>query len=266
VALSVVDAKSGVSDTTTLSVTGVVGQADDLLVANLSLRGNQTATVTPPSGWTQQITDHDSTIQTNFVYTKKLTGSPDASYDWTISALGGVAQIITVRGADTTTPMDATAVIANCAGVTSTTVTAPTITSVTDNAMIVFCGGIANATTFSDTTPTGFTEQIDTKKVAGPTNGVAGTIKTKILTPAGATGSLAATVAGTGRWVAATLAIRPATSAATGNTTVVNAVSATSDGASCTVTGVTGVSGDVLVAFVGIRGNQTGTGVISPPD
>jgi hypothetical protein len=109
----------------------------DILVCIICSGGGTLLTITPPSGWTLIKRQDNGTTSTAAAYwalgsvassTFTLSGSVDA-----VSAI-----IAGYTGVDNTTPMDATGVGQNNAA--STTVTSPSITTVTANAQIVFLG------------------------------------------------------------------------------------------------------------------------------
>lgn len=118
--------------------TGTVS-TDVVLVVILVVQAAATdaaPTITPPSGWTLAATVND--IATSTLYGVVYRGLGSASFGaWSFSGITeaaiGWAQGYT--GVDNTTPMDATAV--GQANASSTTATAPSITTVTANAWLV---------------------------------------------------------------------------------------------------------------------------------
>lgn len=210
---SVVSSGTASTNTTSASVTGLTGQNGDLVVAFAASRGNET--ISPPdSSWTLRASAHESTIITGNVYTKVLSGSPASSYSFSFpGAHGALVEMMIVRGADATVPLDVAAQIATSGSDSSgpiigTAVVSPAVTTITANTLIVTCHTISNATTF--TAPSGMTEQVDFNKVAGTTNALAAEIATVDQAATGTSGTKTSNTVGPGRWVAATLALRPA--------------------------------------------------------
>jgi hypothetical protein len=220
---------------------------NDVLLAGISVRGNPT--ITAPSGWTLVRSDASGTTLLQSVYRKVATGSEPASYTWTFSepiasAVGGIAAY---SGVNTTTPID---VHGGQANASSTSVTAPSVTTTAANAMLVGFFGTANDATF--TAASGMTERYDVD--ADGTNQIGGEVADQAQAAAGASGTRVATASvaavNIGQLVAlkpsGTIAFRAATSAETVPTlslTINTPASVAAD--------------DVLIASVTIRGNDT---------
>jgi RHS repeat-associated protein len=133
---------------------GVV--TNDVLVAGITMRG--APTITAPSGWTLVRSDASGSTVTQAVYRKVAGGSEPASYTWTFGAPidGVVGAIAAYSGVNTTTPIDVSGGQANAS---STSVTAPSVTTTVTNTKLVGFFGTADDATF--TAPSGMTERTD---------------------------------------------------------------------------------------------------------
>lgn len=159
---------------------------------------------TPPSGWT--LVSAGSLLIGNIVqriYKKTAGGSEPSTYTTVINNLDVCNIVIgSWSGVDNATPDDATATGSSGTG---TNRTATGLTTVTDNAVIaIFSTGYARALSGGFA---GTTNRLtwDTKSV----------ISDKLITPAGATGNIAATSAADANgWATCMMALRPASAAA----------------------------------------------------
>jgi hypothetical protein len=181
--------------------------ANDVLLAQITVRGGTGTTITAPAGWTQVRRDDSGTTLAQAVYVLVAGASEPASYTWTFSssqkASGGIAAY---SGVNTATPVNAHGGQANAS---SASVTAPSITTTVANAQLVGFFGTARGTTF--TPPTGMTEQWDTAS----TGGGAATRTTsegadEALGAAGATGTRVATAAAAEVNIGQLVALAPA--------------------------------------------------------
>ena len=117
---------SGGSSQVTIPVpAGVV--ANDVMIAQVTVRGGSGTTLTAPAGWSLIRRDSDTTLQiSEGIYLRVVSGSEPASYTWNFTAgndaAGGIAAY---SGVNTATPIDVTGGQGNAA---STSVTAPSIT------------------------------------------------------------------------------------------------------------------------------------------
>jgi hypothetical protein len=139
--------------TSTLALSAPTGSAaNDIELACMYTDGGTGLTVTPPTGWTLVLRENNSTTNSLLVYWAVWTSS--LSYSFTVgsgssSALGWV---LGYSGVNNTTPMDTTAT-GQVNSTSSTTGTAPSITTVTNNAWVVnFIGFHAQSTAFSGET------------------------------------------------------------------------------------------------------------------
>ena len=101
-------------------------QVNDLLVAQMAVRGGSSIELALPSGWSQIRRDSDPTGQiTEGIYYHLITGPEPSGYTWTFTAgndaAGGIADYI---GVNTSSPIDTNAGQANTS---SSSVTAPSI-------------------------------------------------------------------------------------------------------------------------------------------
>jgi hypothetical protein len=123
-----VGAWNGSGSDTSLILAVPSGVADgDLLLAVVSIRS--VVAITPPAGWTLQIGG-------NYQYSAytKIAASEPANYTWSwTGATNTGGAIAAYRGVDQTTPMDAAA--------SSTSGKAPSLNTVTANALVVVGAG-----------------------------------------------------------------------------------------------------------------------------
>lgn len=180
---------------------GVV--SGDVLVASFIAVGTVHTTL---AGWTEIGFKAEGTSAGLTILRKVAGGSEPASYSFVNS--GGLVSgdIIALTGVDNTTPEDATATTGTGTG---TTLTAPAITTVTDNAWwMTFFATDGTQTTLSQ--PSGFT--VDVASFSDGAGDVQ-RVDHKVITPAGPTGTTTSTAA-SGGWMAISVAVRPAASAA----------------------------------------------------
>jgi RHS repeat-associated protein len=233
---------------TTITVSKPAGvTTNDVLVAGITVRG--TPTITPPAGWTLIRSDANGTTITQAMYQKVAGGSEAGSYAWTFnfpitSAVGG---IVAYSGVDTTSPVDVSGGQANAS---SSTVTAPSVTTTVANTKLVGFFGTANDATFS--AASGMTERYDVD--ADGTNQIGGEGADETKAAAGATGTRAATASVAAVNIGQLVALRPS-----GTITLRAAASAeTVPTLGVTInTPASVVADDVLIAGVSLRGNDT---------
>ena len=136
-------------------------QANDVAVMAIAVRGNPT--ITAPTGWTLVRTDTNSTTMRQAIYRKVLGATEPTSYTWTLSSAQAAAGgIQAYSGVSSVTPVDVNGGQFNAS---STSVTAPSITTTKANAQVIGFFGTSVATTF--TAPTGMTERGDVASSAG---------------------------------------------------------------------------------------------------
>lgn len=175
--------------TTSLACSAPAGLADgDVLVAGVIV--GHPATVTEPSGWS--LVYSSGGIGTGppdrqvLVYTKVAASEP-GSWTWTISTTtGAVIEVVALTGRDPTAVPDDEAGQVNAS---SSSVTAPSITTTVDACDLVGIFGADGSRTF--TAPGGMTEREDA--IGG---GRALSLCTEVLGAAGSTGTRVATASG----------------------------------------------------------------------
>jgi Tfp pilus assembly protein PilV len=179
-------AASGVVNLTINQPAGTV--QNDVMVASIGIRPD-TATVTPPAGWTllRRMNNDGSISGTNnslVVYYKVAGASEPANYTWTFStSTGSAGGILSFSGVDTATPVDVENGQPTPNGPTHTT---PSVTTTVSNAMLVASFAYSSAEAW--TPPPGMTEAVD---IAG---GLESTeINYLLQAAAGATGTKTAT-------------------------------------------------------------------------
>ena len=109
--------------------------AGDVMVAVVTVRGGTGTTITPPSGWNLINSNDSGTSIKSSTYYKVATASEGASYTWSLSASLKASGVISAySGVDTASPI---MVQANQVNASSTTMTAPSVTSTADGAMVI---------------------------------------------------------------------------------------------------------------------------------
>lgn len=201
---------------TTLTVSKPTGTVEgDVMIALLAYYSALTIN-SAPAGWTLLTTQTGGTDAGIKVYYKVAGASEPASYAWTISAGDDFVGIIsTFYNVNTTTPIDA---YGGQGGTTTTTLTAPSITTTVANTHLVYLAGFndANVTGASATAPSGMTETDDYAGTLYSWGYVAGAAQAA----AGATGTKAATLATGHQYAAVLLALKPLPAVA-GTTTLI---------------------------------------------
>lgn len=183
---------------------------NDIFICVITSRDNVNSTM--PPGWLiiDPGTNNGVNLRTTTFYKIAISGDTNP----TVTHPGGnsiEATIVTYRGVDTTNPLDA--VGTTRINPSSMTVTATSITTLTDTARLIFTGGIYSRSTFSSYSgvPTPI-ERLDTPNIANyPSTFVADFI----MSPVGSTGNrtCTATVAGVNNGLM--FALRPATATIT---------------------------------------------------
>ena len=111
--------------------------AGDLLLANISVNGGNSANITAPSGWTQILrTDNDTSISIVSYY-RIASASEPSNYTWTIDhQTTAKGEISRYTGVDTTNPIDASAGNIGFGTVATTT---PLTTSANNEQIVTSC-------------------------------------------------------------------------------------------------------------------------------
>ncbi len=145
--------------TTTVTLNKPSGTAaGDVLVASFTADKNPTAST--PSGWTPIVnTLNIGSGARVFAYYRVVGSSDPASYSWTLSTAvkwgGGVTAY---RGVNNSTPLDSSVVTAANTTYTATSIAAPSVTTASNNAMLI--GGVGfDSSSPAATAPSGWTER-----------------------------------------------------------------------------------------------------------
>lgn len=149
-------AASGVLTLTINKPTGTV--QNDVMIASIAVRPN-TATITPPGGWTlvRRMDNANATANSLAVYRKVAGASEPTNYSWTFStSTGSAGGIQAFAGVDTATPINVENGQNTASSLSHAT---PSVTTTVANTMLVTSHGISNADTW--TPPTGMTEAFD---------------------------------------------------------------------------------------------------------
>jgi fibronectin type 3 domain-containing protein len=173
-----------------LTISKPAGLANgDVMLASIAVAS--TATATAPAGWASIGTLTSGSMRQT-IYWHVAAASEPASYTWNFTANQNAAgAIVAYSGAATTAP-----IIAGQANGSSTAITAPQVTTIAANSLVVGFFGIAASTTVSP--PPGMLEQADVATAAGAKSKVTTEITDSIQAAAGpseiktATGSVAA--------------------------------------------------------------------------
>lgn len=184
---------------------------NDLMIAQFFIR-RQPVTITAPAGWTPIRKDEGSgTLVAQAAYYHIAGGSEPADYTWSVagSTDKAAAGIAVYRGVNTSNPIDAQGGQANAS---STSITAPSITTVTPDTLLVGLFGIRNTGTI--TPPGGMTERWDVTTSGSPTSSNAHiALADQSFVGPGATGTRVATASAGQANVGQLVALRPALSA-----------------------------------------------------
>ncbi|MEO5948896.1 MAG: hypothetical protein ABIP74_00650 [Candidatus Saccharimonas sp.] len=176
-------------------------QVNDVLVASVVNQAGSTIP-TVPAGWMTAF----SASKTLLAY-RIVDGSETSTFKFTTSASDDTrGAIVAFSGVDTTVPLDGVTPLSGSAAFSSTTVVAPSITTVTNNAWLVHfnINTYANAIGASGVSAAG-----ETAIISGASSNVA--MIYKVRATAGATGTSTITMGGaTGNWVMGSFALRPA--------------------------------------------------------
>jgi len=147
-----------------LTVAKPTGTANgDVMWAWINLRWNSTVT-TAPSGWTliDSFQQTGGTQGGNWYLYRKVASGQGASYQWTFSQTQNHwACIVTTRGADTTTPLNAGGTINSTLASTTHAMTAITPTVANTLLLAFYSGRHGSATPSAYTPPSGMTEYVD---------------------------------------------------------------------------------------------------------
>jgi len=179
----------------------------DVMLAMLAERGaNNPMVSSAPAGWTLVLSKDNGSSLIIAIYSKVASGSEPASYTWSLGQADRAAgAIVTYRGVDNTTPVDASGAQVNGA---STSLTAPSITTSVANTMLVGFYGVINGNG-SISAPGGMTGSFNVGTGAGP-NGLDIESAYAIQAASGATGTRVATSSSSLANIGILVALRPA--------------------------------------------------------
>lgn len=194
--------------------------ANDVMLAAITVTPI-TATVTPPSGWTQITSTSSSTSSKHrmITYYKVAGASEPAYYTWGVSSShsGAAGAISSFYGVNVTNPIEASAAQTTTS---SASHASPSVTTASGNDMLVTIYSLASSPYNSNATysgawapPSGMAEAVDERsRGTASSSGVALAMDYLALSSAGATGSYIATSAASGNQVdvgiTATIALR----------------------------------------------------------
>jgi hypothetical protein len=123
----------------------------DVMLAAITITGGTGVTFTPPSGWSSVQRHNSTTVIGQEVWYKVAGGSEPASYDWTWTGARAASGVISsYSGVDPTTPVDVNGGQANAS---STTITAPSVTTTGTDDLLVGFFGVANGGTVTAVSP-----------------------------------------------------------------------------------------------------------------
>lgn len=191
-------------------------EVGDLLIANLSLRVTKDVTITPPAGWTPLRVDTPTTATTpsacGVTYWRLATeeDTPGTkTYTWTLSqATNAAGGIVAFYGHDSVTPFDVHAATKIEEPTTSTTITAPSVTTTVDGCLILVFFNPRSTYVFTGDPDLAERWNVDSTAGSGNVKSVRATMSQET---AGATGAFTGTNTNAVSYVAQTIAIAPAT-------------------------------------------------------
>jgi hypothetical protein len=148
---------------------------NDVMIASIGFRPN-TATITPPAGWTLVGSRIDCTLDLNYnslaVYRKTAGASEPTTYTWTFGgASDAVGGIQSFSGVDTTTPVD----VSGGQAIASTlfpSYATPSVNTTVGGTLLVTSHTFSTSGTSGSTwsAPSGMTEAYDIASLPGPTD------------------------------------------------------------------------------------------------
>lgn len=155
-----------------------------VILCGVGVSGGSGTSITPPGGWTSILRTNSTTVYGVELFYRVSPGGEPASYNFTLGAsVNWGTFLINYIGVDNLNPINASGGQANAS---STSVTAPSITTTAANCMLVGFFGVVAAVTF--TPPSGMTERQDnsSEEIADVLRAVAGSTGTKVATASGA--------------------------------------------------------------------------------
>lgn len=183
-----------------------VANGDGMLFA-IAIRGGSNVTGLTLPGWNLVFETNQGTNNKLAVFSRTASSEPaDYTITWT-TAGSAAGAIFVASGTDQATLVDTSGSQGNAS---STSVTAPTVTTATDGCLLVFFGSVAGATSW--TAPGTMTERADVASSGGSPN-ITFTAAEEVLGASGATGTRVATVAAAGQNVGGLVALKAAAAA-----------------------------------------------------
>ncbi len=190
--------------TETLTVPMPTSGAGDVLLATVDVRGKPA--ITAPGGWTLVRQDTSGTALRKATYWRLATASEPASYTWQFSlARAAVGTILAYDGVSATDPIQASSGQPNAG---STSITAPSLTTTTPDAVVVGLFGIGGNTAIAP--PSGMTERSEVRSPTAVTAKAVGETADLTLAQPGPTGDLVATSTKSGANIGHLVALTPA--------------------------------------------------------
>jgi hypothetical protein len=197
-------ASTAAATATSVAPAKPTGLADgDVLVAVSNVDANET--ITAPAAWTACFAQEQTGTQTVRAWYLVVPTAASEPATYTFGGTGSVARrttIVCYSGVDNTTPMDVTALATNNT-TASVTIHANSITTVTNNAVVIW-GGTVDSSTFTITKPTAVTNRDQATTLYRITMG------DLAMPTAGATGNQDGSVSTARANVACLIALRPA--------------------------------------------------------
>jgi hypothetical protein len=154
-----VGSSSNSTGTTTLSLSKPAGVASgDMMLVAIYTGDAASASITPPSGWTELRTYAPNSFFRFSVFYRVAGASEGASYSFTVGDVDTVGAISAYRGGETGAPASTIST-----GLSGTSLAAPSITTTEANTMIIsIVGGDEGAASAKSwTPPSGVTERSD---------------------------------------------------------------------------------------------------------
>jgi hypothetical protein len=191
--------------TTSVTVPAPANATGDLLLATVDVRG--TPVVSPPAGWTLLRTDSAGTAIRKATYWRIANASEPASYTWTFNkAQNGVGTILAYDGVSPTAPIEASSGQGNAS---STSITAPSVTTESPNSLVVGLFGLAKRASIAPAT--GMTERSEIATAAGITPVATGETADEFHSQPGPTGPEVATASSGAANIGQLVALTPST-------------------------------------------------------
>ena len=202
---------SGSLGSVTINVPASI-QANDVMLAEIAVRGGSGTTLTPPAQWALVRRDNNSSTISQALYVHVVTApaSEPASYTWTFtSGTDGAGGMVAYGGVSSAMPVD---VAGGQANASSTSITAASVTVPSGNNADRLVGLFAIPNSSAVTGPSGMTQRWSLHASSG---GIGVEMSDLALSSSGATGSMSATAGTAGANIGALVALLPASTGAT---------------------------------------------------